>query len=71
MTSLPAPAIQICAFALGCALIHAGRRHADLLTAVLAAVAVVAALLVVLGASVTTAPDADGAMEELALYDGT
>ena len=66
MTSLPAPAIQICAFALGCALIHAGR-----LTAVLAALAVVAALLVVLGASVATAPDADRAMEEFALYDGT
>ncbi|GJD59224.1 hypothetical protein [Methylobacterium dankookense] len=71
MSTLSAPAIQICAFALGCALIHAGRRHARALTAVLAVLAVLAALLVLLGASAVTAPDADAAiMDEVALYEG-
>ena len=70
MSALSAPAIQICAFALGCALIHAGRRHAEALTALLAAVAVLVALLVVLGASALTAPDAEAAMDEVMLYEG-
>lgn len=70
MTSLHAPAIQICAFALGCVLIHAGRRHAQALTALLTAVAVLAALLVLLGASSLTAPDADAVSDEVALYEG-
>ncbi len=57
--SLAAPLAQVCAFALGCALIHAARRHAAIVTALLAAVAVAAALLLLLAASVASAPDAD------------
>ena len=55
--SLAASLAQVCAFALGFALIHAARRHAAVVTAVLAAVAVAAALLLLL--AVAPAPDAD------------
>ncbi|AWN36742.1 hypothetical protein [Methylobacterium radiodurans] len=57
--NLAAPLVQVCAFALGCALIHAARRHAAIVTAVLATVAVASALLLLLVASVASAPDAD------------
>ncbi|MGV7034312.1 hypothetical protein [Methylobacterium symbioticum] len=70
MSPLSAPAAQICAFALGCALIHAGRRHAAALTALLSVLAVLAALLVLLGAAAVTAPDAEAAMDEVSLYEG-
>ncbi len=70
MTGLSASAAQICAFALGLALIHAGRRHAARLTAPLAALAVLAALLLLLGASLSAAPDPDRALAEIAAYEG-
>jgi hypothetical protein len=55
--SLIAPAVQVCAFALGCAMIHAARAHAVALSRVLTAMAVVMAALVLLGASLACAPD--------------
>ncbi|MGH1569417.1 hypothetical protein ACRAWG_00560 [Methylobacterium sp. P31] len=39
------PAAEAAAFTLGCALIHAQRRHAELLTEVLAMAAVIALLM--------------------------
>lgn len=57
--SLAASLAQVCAFALGFALIHAARRHAAVVTAVLAAVAVAAALLLLLAVAVAPAPDDD------------
>ncbi|SFM35040.1 hypothetical protein [Methylobacterium pseudosasicola] len=56
-TSLIAPAAQVCAFALGCAVIHAARAHAAAVSRVLAVTAIVAAALVLLGASLACAPD--------------
>lgn len=56
------PAAQVCAFALGCAVIHAARGHAEILTRVLAAAAILAAVLVLLVASLDCAPEADAVM---------
>lgn len=56
--ALVTPAAQACAFALGCAVIHAARGHAEILTRVLAAAAIVAAFLVLLVASLD-APQGD------------
>lgn len=56
---LVTPAAQVCTFALGCAVIHAARGHAEILTRVLAAAAILAAVLVLLVASLDCAPEAD------------
>ncbi|MCJ2092029.1 hypothetical protein MKK67_05855 [Methylobacterium sp. J-072] len=60
--ALVAPAAQVCAFALGCAVIHAARGHAEILTRVLAAAAILAAVLLLLVASLDCAPEADEAL---------
>ena len=61
--ALATPAGQACAFLLGCAVIHAARAQADRLTAVLAAAAILAAVLVLLVASLDYAPGLDGTLD--------
>ncbi|QEE38873.1 MULTISPECIES: hypothetical protein [unclassified Methylobacterium] len=61
--ALVTPAAQACAFALGCAVIHAARGHAEILTRVLAAAAIVAAFLVLLVASLD-APQGDAGLPD-------
>lgn len=68
-TSLIAPAAQVCAFALGCAMIHAARAHAAAVSRVLAAMAIVAAALVLLGASLACAPDDAMSLDEFTTFD--
>lgn len=51
------PAAQLCIFLLGCAVIHAARAHADLITRPLAVAAVAAAVLVLLVASLVASRD--------------
>jgi energy-converting hydrogenase Eha subunit E len=68
-TSLIAPAAQVCAFALGCALIHAARAHALALSRVLAATALVTALLVLLSASLACAPDDEMSLDGITIYN--
>jgi hypothetical protein len=65
---LLAPAAQVCAFALGCALIHAGRAHAGLVTRSLAATAACLAVLVLLLASLACAPDEADTFETESVY---
>ena len=67
--SLIAPATQVCAFALGCAVIHAAGAHASALTRVLAATAVVAAVLVLLSASLAHAPDDAMSLDGITTYN--
>ena len=68
-TSLIAPAAQVCAFALGCAMIHAARAHALALSRMLAATALVIAILVLLGASLACAPDDEMSLDEITTYN--
>ncbi|MDP4027103.1 hypothetical protein Q8W71_31455 [Methylobacterium sp. NEAU 140] len=56
IASLTAPATQVCAFVLGCALIHAARAHAASVTHALSAAALFT-LLILLGASLDRAAD--------------
>jgi hypothetical protein len=65
---LATPAAQACAFVLGCAVIHAARAHAEILTRLLAAVAVAAAVLVLLAASLDYAPGPDETFDEVSVY---
>jgi hypothetical protein len=67
--SLIAPAAQVCAFALGCAMIHAARAHAVAVSRVLAAMAIVAAALVLLGASLACAPDDAMSLDDITTYN--
>jgi energy-converting hydrogenase Eha subunit E len=67
--NLIAPAAQVCAFALGCALIHAARAHALALSRVLAATALVTALLVLLSASLACAPDDEMSLDGITIYN--
>jgi len=67
--SLIAPAAQVCAFALGCAVIHAARRHAAAVSRVLVATAIVAAALVLLGASLAHAPDDGLSLDDITTYN--
>ncbi|WP_456685532.1 hypothetical protein [Bradyrhizobium sp. P5_C11_2] len=66
--SLLAPATQVCAFVLGCALIHAARAHAVAITQLLIGVAVVAAALVLIQAAMTFAPNPDERFDELSIH---
>ena len=68
-TSLIAPAVQACAFALGCAVIHAARAYALALSRILAATAIAAAILVLLGASLACAPDDAMSLDDLTTYN--
>ena len=68
--SLIAPAAQVCAFALGCAVIHAARAHTAAVSRVLAAMAIVAAALVLLGASLACAPDDAMSLDDITTYNG-
>lgn len=65
--ALAAPVTQVCAFVLGCALIHAARAHADRITRLLAVTAVGAAVLVLLVASFEYAPEG-GTFDEVTVY---
>lgn len=66
--SFTAPAAQLCAFVLGCAVIHAARAHAEILTRVLAAAAVAAAVLVLLVACLDYTPGAGETYDEISVY---
>ncbi|GLS74265.1 MULTISPECIES: hypothetical protein [Methylobacterium] len=66
--ALVSPAAQACAFVLGCAVIHAARAHAAILTRLLAAVAIAAAVLVLLAASLDYAPGPDETFDEVSVY---
>lgn len=66
--ALVTPAAQVCAFVLGCAVIHAARAQAELLTRLLAAALVVAVVLVLLVASLDCAPGADESFEAISVY---
>ncbi|MDN3571901.1 hypothetical protein [Methylobacterium longum] len=66
---LIAPAAQVCAFALGCAMIHAARAHTLVLSRVLAATALVIAILVLLGASLACAPDDEMRLDDITTYN--
>jgi hypothetical protein len=68
-TSLIAPAAQACAFALGCAVIHAARAHALVLSRLLAAMAVLTAILVLLRASLARAPDDAMSLDDITTYN--
>ncbi|GJE12881.1 MULTISPECIES: hypothetical protein [Methylobacterium] len=59
---------QALAFVLGCAVIHAAHAHAEALTRLLAAAAVVAAVLVLLVASLDYAPGTTGTFDEISVY---
>ena len=56
---------QALAFVLGCAVIHAAHAHAEALTRLLAAAAVVLVLLV---ASLDYAPGTTGTFDEISVY---
>ncbi|SFM88579.1 hypothetical protein [Methylobacterium pseudosasicola] len=68
--SFIAPAIQVCAFALGCAVIHAARAHAVALTRLLAAMAIVTAALLLFGASLACAPDDNMNLHDIITCNG-
>jgi hypothetical protein len=67
--SLVAPAAQVCAFALGCALIHAARAHAVALSHLLTAMVIVTAALVLLGASLACSRDDDMSLDGISIYN--
>ena len=66
--ALANPAAQACAFVLGCAVIHAARAHAEVLTRLLVAVAIGTTVLLLLAASLTYAPGPDGSFDEVTVY---
>ena len=63
--ALATPAGLLCVFALGCAVIHAARGHAEILTRMLAAAAILAAVLVLLVASLDVALPAEAVSDPL------
>ncbi|MGH1587838.1 hypothetical protein ACRBEV_05150 [Methylobacterium phyllosphaerae] len=65
MISLNALTVQVCAFALGCAVIHAARAYAAAVTYLLVAVAAIAATALSLVVSLTVAPDHDPPFDEM------
>ncbi|MGH1587716.1 hypothetical protein ACRBEV_04350 [Methylobacterium phyllosphaerae] len=65
---LIAPAAQVCAFALGCALIHAARAQAAAITHLLIAAAVIAAALVLIEAAIVFAPNPEDRLDELSVH---
>ena len=67
-TSLIAPAAQVCAFALGCAVIHVTRAHAAAITRLLTGAAVIAAALLLIEAAVTFMPDLGEHLDELSVH---
>jgi hypothetical protein len=66
--SLIAPAAQICMFALGCALIHAARAHAAVVTQVLTGAAMVTAALALIASTMIYAPDDQAQLDEITVY---
>ena len=66
---LIAPASQVCAFVLGCALIHAARAHAVAVSRVLTAIAGVTAALVLLGASLACSADDEMRLDGITIYN--
>lgn len=70
MVTFASPAAQACAFILGCAVIHAARAHAALLTRLLVMVIIGVSVLLLLAASLAYAPDVDETFDEVSLYAG-
>lgn len=68
MISLNAPTVQVCTFALGCAVIHAARAYAAAVTYVLVAVAAIAATALSLVISLTVAPDHELPFDEMTVF---
>jgi hypothetical protein len=66
--ALTGPAVQALTFVLGCAAIHAARAQADRVTRLLVTVAVAAAVIVLLVASLDYAPEVDGTFDEVSVY---
>jgi hypothetical protein len=66
--SVLAPAVPLSAFTLGCAVLHAARAHAASLTPFLAGMAVAAAVLVLLGASMAPVPDDPTRLDDITVY---
>jgi hypothetical protein len=69
--AIVAPAVQICAFALGCAAIHAARDHADVLTRLLTIGVVASTVLLLLVAALDFAPDTGATFDEISVYAGS
>lgn len=67
IVGVTASAAQVCAFALGCALIHAARAHATLVTRLLRGVAVALAVIVLLAGSLVLGRD-DGTFDEITVF---
>jgi hypothetical protein len=61
--------VQVCAFVLGCTVIHAARAHASALTRLLTTVAILTAVLVLLSASLVCAPDDETSLDEITIYN--
>ena len=66
--SLIAPAAQVCAFALGCAIIHAARAHVALVTHLLTGAAMIASALVLIASTAVHAPDDLASFDEITVY---
>jgi hypothetical protein len=64
-----ASAVALCAFALGCAVLHAARAQAAAVTPLLAASALAAGLMVLLGASLASAPDDPMSLDDITVYN--
>ncbi|WP_267427860.1 hypothetical protein [Methylobacterium sp. GC_Met_2] len=69
-TSLIARAAQVCAFALGCGVIHAARTHAAAVSRMLAAMAIVTAARALLGASPAGATDDHMRLDDITTDNG-
>lgn len=65
---LTAPTVQVCAFALGCAVIHAARAYAAAVTHVLTAIAAIMAAALSLFVSLNVAPEHEPPFDEMAVF---
>jgi hypothetical protein len=68
--ALSLPAIEAAAFTLGCALIHAQRRHAERITGLLMAMLYVAAMGLALGRGIERADTEPGSTNLSAAFTG-
>jgi flagellar biogenesis protein FliO len=68
--ALSLPAIEAAAFTMGCALIHAQRRHAERITRLLLALLCVAAMVLALGWGIERADAEPGPTDLSAAFTG-
>jgi hypothetical protein len=68
MISISAPTVQVCAFAAGCAAIHAARAHAAAVTYLLVAAAAVVATALSFVVALNIAPDHEPPFDEMMLF---